>query len=101
MPAQANVIPVNATAAVNSFGTRRVRRSIAAATHPAIVTAPTAAGSDACSGPSNVLPQHGVDRVAQAPHRDRTHESDQCDEHRVLEEVLAFLTPDGAPHHRE
>src|SRR3954454_1437034 len=85
-PTAAMPMPVAASVPVNTFGTRRVRRSMAAATLAPATTAANTAGSN---GLSNVLPERRVNRGAErgdAGHRD---DRDQRGEKSVFQKILA------------
>src|SRR5262245_1293519 len=86
-PIAASPRPTRATPAVSTFGTRRIRRSIAAAVIAAAAT--TINGSALDIGGSNSSPEHGVDGVAHLGDGTNRNEGDQRAEQRVLEQILA------------
>src|SRR5215470_17877764 len=86
-PTAARPRPTSAMLAVSTLGTRRIRRSMAAAVMAA--TATTRNGSVLDIRRRNGLPEDGVDGVAHMAHRSERNDSDQGSEQRVLEQVLA------------
>src|SRR4051812_24131494 len=89
IPVAASATPTPASAAVSSFGIRRVRMSITVATTSAATRAAKAVLEIA--GDSNGLPENRVDRVAHDRHRANRHHREQRREKPVLQQVLALF----------
>src|SRR5262249_21128684 len=94
MPAAAKTRPAAASDSVNAFGTRRVRRSIAAAV-PAPAT--SVANTIRSDGLTNVSPEQVVNRLSDSGDRADCDHCDQRCEQAVLEQVLAVATIDQPP----
>src|SRR4051812_14469691 len=87
-------MPSAASPIVSGFGTRRVRRSIAA---PSPVPAMIVTSARKSDGLANLLPENVVDGVTERADADHRDDHDERGEQAVLDEILAVLLGEQAP----